>query len=112
MGLGCMVPDSGMLSTFALSVWVGQGAVQGVAHALHSPLMSVTNAISGTTIIGGMLQLGGGVMPTTVPQYLATTAVSLSAVNLVGGFIVTGKMLDMFRRADDPPEYWCAKRLC
>lgn len=44
--------------------------------------------------------------PTTVAQSLATTAVSLSAVNLVGGFVVTGKMLDMFRRPDDPPEYW------
>eukprot|EP01051_Picozoa_sp_SAG22_P000917 SAG22_NODE_30_length_28348_cov_12.488584_14_plen_902_part_00 len=106
LAVGSMVPDPGMLSTFALSVWVGQGAVTGVAHALHSPLMSITNAISGTTIFGGMLQLGGGMYPTTVPQVLATTAVGLSAVNLVGGFVVTGKMLDMFRRPTDPPEYW------
>lgn len=106
LALGSAVPDAGMLSTFALSVWVGQGAVGGVAHALHSPLMSITNAISGTTIIGGMLQLGGGLYPTTAPQVLATTAVGLSAVNLVGGFVVTNKMLDMFRRPDDPPEYW------
>ena len=100
------VPDAGMMSTFALSIWVGSGAVTGVAHALHSPLMSVTNAISGMTAVGGMLQLGGGVMPTTVPQYLATTAVGLSFVNLAGGFIITDKMLDMFRRPDDPPEYF------
>lgn len=95
-----------MLPTFALSVWVGTTSVQGVAHALHSPLMSITNAISGMTIIGGMLQLGGGIMPTNTPQNLAALAVSLSAVNLVGGFLITKKMLDMFRRADDPPEFF------
>jgi NAD(P) transhydrogenase len=49
------------------------------------------------TIVGGMLQLGGGLLPGTMPQYLAAGAVGLSAVNLVGGTIVTKKMLDMFR---------------
>jgi NAD(P) transhydrogenase len=106
LAMASFVPDPGMMSTFALSVWVGTGAVQGVAHALHSPLMSVTNAISGMTMVGGMLQLGGGMMPSTAPQYLATTAVTLSAVNLAGGFIITNKMLDMFRRPDDPPEFF------
>eukprot|EP00945_MAST-04E_sp_MAST-4E-sp1_P004475 g4475.t1 len=104
--MGAGVPNAPMLSTLALSVWVGSGAVQGVTHALHSPLMSVTNAISGMTMIGGMLQLGGGVMPHNSAQVLATTAVTLSAVNLTGGFMVTQKMLDLFRRPDDPPEYW------
>eukprot|EP00457_Paulinella_chromatophora_P001025 gb/GEZN01001027.1/.p1 GENE.gb/GEZN01001027.1/~~gb/GEZN01001027.1/.p1 ORF type:complete len:1044 (-),score=166.48 gb/GEZN01001027.1/:264-3140(-) len=106
LALGSMVPSAGMLSTFGLSIWLGSQSVRGVSHALHSPLMSITNAISGMTILGGMLQLGGGVLPVTVPQYLATTAVSLSAVNLVGGFLVTKKMLDLFRRPDDPPEYY------
>lgn len=104
--MGSHVPSAGMLSTFALSVWLGSTSVQGVAHALHSPLMSVTNAISGMTAVGGMLQLGGGLMPTTTPQVLATSAVALSFVNLSGGFLVTQKMLNMFRRPDDPPEYW------
>jgi len=104
--VGSTVPDVGMLSTFALSVIVGGNSVAGVAHSLHSPLMSITNAISGLTVLGGMLQLGGGVMPHTIPQGLATTAVGLSAVNLVGGFLITKKMLDMFRRPDDPAEYW------
>jgi len=103
--LASMVPNAAMMSTFALSCWVGSSCVQGVAHALHSPLMAMTNAISGMTIVGGMLQLGGGVLPGTVPQYLAAGAVGLSAVNLVGGTIVTKKMLDMFRRPDDPPEF-------
>lgn len=57
------------------------------------------------TIVGGMLQMGGGIMPGTIPQTLAAAAVGLSAINLAGGTIVTKKMLDMFRRPDDPPEY-------
>ena len=52
----------------------------GVTHALHSPLMAMTNAISGMTIVGGMLQMGGGIFPHTTPQILAATAVTLSAV--------------------------------
>jgi NAD(P) transhydrogenase len=52
-----------------------------------------------------MLQLGGGLLPVTIPHYLAAAAVTLSAVNLTGGTIVTKKMLDMFRRKDDAPEY-------
>ena len=103
--LGCAVPSVGLLSTFALSVWVGSQCIRGVAHSLHSPLMSLTNAISGTTILGGMMQLGGGVLPQTVPQVLGTTAVGLSAINLSGGFLVTQKMLDLFRRPTDPPEF-------
>ena len=154
---------------FGVQVWVGSQAVRGVSHSLHSPLMSITNAISGAayspcfsrytgsksvqlhrpavilscehlkvgcisapheqpqfvhcggmclsekhsarvvrpvvhwvsdvcsgragmTIVGGMLQLGGGVLPHTLPQALATGAVALSAVNLAGGFIVTHKV--------------------
>jgi len=106
LGVGSKLPDTGMLATFALSVWVGSQAVRGVAHSLHSPLMSITNAISGMTVVGGMMQLGGGALPHTMPQALATTAVGLSAVNLTGGFLVTKKMLDMFRRPDDPPEFF------
>eukprot|EP00808_Paulinella_micropora_P030192 g12035.t1 len=105
LAIGSTVPSSGMLSTFGLSIWLGSQSVRGVTHALHSPLMSITNAISGMTVVGGMLQLGGGLLPSNMPQLLATSAVSLSCVNLVGGFLVTKKMLDMFRRPDDPPEY-------
>jgi NAD(P) transhydrogenase len=105
LAFGSTVPVGGLLPTFALSVWVGQDAVKGVAHALHSPLMAMTNAISGMTIIGGILQMGGGMVPQTVPQWLAASAVTLSAINLSGGFLVTKKMLDMFRRDSDPVEY-------
>lgn len=105
LALASLVPNSAMMSTFALSCWVGNSCVQGVSHALHSPLMAMTNAISGMTIVGGMLQLGGGFLPQTVPQSLAAAAVGLSAVNLAGGTMVTKKMLDMFRRDTDPPEF-------
>ena len=104
-GMAALIPQSGMMSTFALSCWVGNKAVEGVSHALHSPLMSITNAISGMTMVGGMMQLGGGMLPTTPAQVLAATAVGLSSVNLAGGFLVTQKMLAMFQRPDDPLEY-------
>jgi H+-translocating NAD(P) transhydrogenase len=74
LGLVSMVPNAPMMTTFALSCWVGNSCVQGVTHALHSPLMAMTNAISGMTIVGGMLQLGGGLVPGTVPQLLAAGA--------------------------------------
>jgi len=105
LGMASLVPNAPMMTTFALSCWVGNSCVQGVTHALHSPLMAMTNAISGMTIVGGMLQMGGGILPGTVPQSLAAAAVFLSAINLAGGTIVTKKMLDMFRRPDDPPEF-------
>jgi NAD(P) transhydrogenase len=74
LGLASMVPNAPMMTTFALSCWVGNSCVQGVTHALHSPLMAMTNAISGMTIVGGMLQLGGGLIPGTLPQVLAAGA--------------------------------------
>lgn len=105
LAAGSCVPGAGQLATFALSIWVGSQAVKGVTHALHSPLMAITNAISGMTIVGGMLQLSGGLFPTTIAGQLAAGAVALSAVNLTGGFIVTKKMLDMFKRPNDPPTF-------
>jgi H+-translocating NAD(P) transhydrogenase len=105
LAVAANVPNPSMMTTFALSCWVGNSCVQGVTHSLHSPLMAMTNAISGMTIVGGMLQMGGGIVPHSGAQALAATAVGLSAINLVGGTIVTKKMLDMFRRPDDPPEF-------
>ena len=105
LALASNIPNAAMATTLALSCWVGLSSVRGVSHSLHSPLMAMTNAISGMTIVGGMLQLGGGVVPVTVPQYLAALAVFLSSINLAGGTMVTKKMLDMFRRPDDVPEF-------
>jgi len=107
IGSASCIPAGPLLPTFALSVWVGGYCVRGVAHALHSPLMSLTNAISGMTILGGMHQLHhvNWPIPVSIPDWLAFSAVTFSAINLVGGFIVTRSMLDLFRRSTDPPEY-------
>ncbi|KAJ5637115.1 hypothetical protein N7490_006994 [Penicillium lividum] len=95
----------GNMMTFGLAGLVGYRAVWGVAPALHSPLMSVTNAISGMVGIGGLFVMGGGFVPTTVPEYLGAASVLLAFVNVSGGFVVTKRMLDMFKRPTDPPEY-------
>ncbi|GMI08862.1 hypothetical protein TrRE_jg11208 [Triparma retinervis] len=95
---------SSMFTTFALSNIIGVQAVLGVAHALHSPLMAVTNAISGTTALGGMHLVAHSTSP--VVTTLGAMATTLSTVNIVGGFVISGKMLDMFKRPDDPPEYY------
>ena len=96
---------SSMLTKFGLASICGYQTVWGVTPALHSPLMSVTNAISGLTAVGGMVLAGGGYLPSTTAQVLAGTAVAASAVNIGGGFTITQRMLDMFKRPTDPPEY-------
>ncbi len=94
-----------MASIFSLSIIAGYFSVWGVTPALHTPLMSITNAISGITAVGGLLILGGGFFPHSIPQLLASLAVLLSSVNIAGGFLVTKRMLDMFKRPTDPKEY-------
>ncbi|KAI0263343.1 PNTB-domain-containing protein [Gloeopeniophorella convolvens] len=91
--------------TFGLAGLIGYRVVWGVAPALHSPLMSVTNAISGMVGIGGLFVMGGGYLPGTVPQALGALSVLLASVNVAGGFVITKRMLDMFKRRTDPPEY-------
>ncbi|OAA78903.1 NAD(P) transhydrogenase [Akanthomyces lecanii RCEF 1005] len=91
--------------TFALASLIGYRVIWGVAPALHSPLMSVTNAISGMVGVGGLFILGGGYLPGTIPQTLGALSVLLAFVNVGGGFVITKRMLDMFKRPTDPPEY-------
>lgn len=91
--------------TFGLAGLVGYRVVWGVAPALHSPLMSVTNAISGMVGVGGLFVMGGGYLPGTIPQVLGALSVLLASVNVAGGFVITKRMLDMFKRKTDPPEY-------
>lgn len=80
-----------LVTTFGLASICGYQTVWGVTAALHSPLMSVTNAISGLTAVGGMLLLGGGLVPNTFARQLAAAAVVTSAVNIGGGFAITQK---------------------
>ena len=131
MTLGITAPNPAfttMTTTFGLGCIVGYHTVWGVTPALHSPLMSVTNAISGITAVGGLLQMGGGYFPSNTAQTLAASAAFISSINIFGGFLVTKRMLDMFKRpskkenvvtnrqqylsfllfilAADPPEYY------
>lgn len=108
LGLGIVSPNQSittMTTIFGLSGIVGYHTVWGVTPALHSPLMSVTNAVSGITAVGGLLLMGGGLYPSTIPQGLAASAAFISTINICGGFLVTKRMLDMFRRPTDPPEF-------
>jgi len=94
-----------LTTTLSLACLVGTQAVAGVQAALHSPLMSVTTAMSGLTAVCGLAMMGGGLVPKTLPQYLAALAVFASMINVSGGFIMTGRMLQMFKREGDAPSY-------
>ncbi|MDA9558213.1 Re/Si-specific NAD(P)(+) transhydrogenase subunit alpha [Vibrio sp.] len=83
------------LTVFVLACVVGYYVVWNVTHALHTPLMSVTNAISGIIIVGALLQIGQG---DGIVSFLAFIAVLIASINIFGGFTVTKRMLDMFRQ--------------
>jgi NAD(P) transhydrogenase subunit alpha len=84
------------LTVFVLACFVGWQVIWSVTPALHTPLMSVTNAISGIIIVGGMLQIGP--QGDGLATWLGALAVLLAAINVAGGFLVTERMLKMFRR--------------
>jgi NAD(P) transhydrogenase subunit alpha len=85
----------GHLTVFALAVVVGFYVIGSVHHALHTPLMSVTNAISGIIVVGALLQIGHG---DAVVSVLAFVAILVASINVFGGFAVTRRMLGMFTR--------------
>jgi NAD(P) transhydrogenase subunit alpha len=84
------------LTVFVLAIFVGYHVVWNVTPALHTPLMAVTNAVSGIIIVGAMLAAGPQEMD--VGTVLGLVAVTLAAVNVFGGFLVTKRMLDMFKK--------------
>lgn len=96
LGLGEGVKTS-LLTTFLLAGAAGYQAVWGVAHALHTPLMSVTNAISGMTAVGGLLLMQRS-SDAPCARLLAMLAVMASAVNVMGGFVVSQRMLNLFKK--------------
>ncbi|KAH7104851.1 NAD(P) transhydrogenase, alpha chain [Auriculariales sp. MPI-PUGE-AT-0066] len=105
LGKATSVGFMGSMFNFGLASWVGFRVIWNVSPALHSPLMSVTNAISGLVGVGGIFVMGGGYFPHTFPQLLAALSVLMANVNIFGGSIISGRMLDMFRRPGDPPDY-------
>ena len=86
----------GHLVVFALAIVIGYYVIGNVHHALHTPLMSVTNAISGIILVGALLQIG---QPSLAITIVATVAILLATINVFGGFAVTRRMLGMFRRS-------------
>jgi NAD(P) transhydrogenase subunit alpha len=84
------------LTVFVLAVFVGYYVVWRVTPALHSPLMSVTNAVSSVIIVGALIAAGPWGM--SFAKIMGFVAVTLAAVNIFGGFIVTQRMLQMFQR--------------
>ncbi len=85
----------GHFTVFALAVVVGYYVISNVSHALHTPLMSETNAISGIILVGGILQVGSD---DPLVMVIALAAVFVASINIFGGFLVTLRMLEMFRK--------------
>ena len=96
--LGAVAPREFLshFTVFVLACFVGWQVIWNVTPALHTPLMSVTNAISGIIVVGGMLQLTS--QPHPAVTYIGGAAVLLACINVAGGFLVTQRMLRMFRR--------------
>ncbi|MEM9388634.1 MAG: Re/Si-specific NAD(P)(+) transhydrogenase subunit alpha [Pseudomonadota bacterium] len=96
--VGSVAPASFMqhFIVFVLSVFVGFHVIWGVAHALHTPLMAITNAISSIIIVGALLQVASG---TNAVVIMAALAILMASVNIFGGFLVTRRMLAMFQRS-------------
>ena len=86
------------LTVFVLAVFVGYHVVWNVTPALHTPLMSVTNAISSIILVGAMLAAGSA--ESDWGSWLGAAAVVLASINVFGGFLVTQRMLEMFKKKD------------
>ncbi len=97
LGLGAVAPPSFMahFTVFVLACFVGYMVIWNVTPALHTPLMSVTNAISSIIIIGALLQISSA---DSLIKWIATLTVLITSINIAGGFAVTRRMLDMFRK--------------
>jgi NAD(P) transhydrogenase subunit alpha len=83
-------------TVFVLAIFVGWQVITNVSHSLHTPLMAVTNAISGIIVTGGLLQTKND--PTNIMTILAVVAILVASINIVGGFVVTHRMLKMFKK--------------
>jgi H+-translocating NAD(P) transhydrogenase subunit alpha len=90
------------VTVFALAVFLGFELIARVPTLLHTPLMSGTNAIHGIVLVGAMLVAGSA--DSRLEQALAFVAVVFATINVVGGFLVTDRMLEMFKRRAAPPD--------
>jgi len=94
---GLFIPDQFLteITIFVLSCFIGYMVIWNVTPALHTPLMSITNAISSVIIIGALLQVSSNI---DMVKYIATFAIFIASINIVGGFAVTNRMLAMFKK--------------
>ena len=99
---GTIDPTLINLTVFVLAVFVGYHVIWNVTPALHTPLMSVTNAISSVIIVGAILAAGAETLD--FGSGLGAVAVALAAVNVFGGFLVTQRMLQMFKKKERKKE--------
>lgn len=97
LGVGAVAPASFMahFTVFVLAIFVGWQVIWNVTPALHTPLMSVTNAISGIIVIGALIQINS---PSILVIVLAAISILIATINVAGGFLVTQRMLRMFRK--------------
>jgi NAD(P) transhydrogenase subunit alpha len=99
MGLiGAYAPAAfmGHFIVFVLAVFIGFQVIWGVSHSLHTPLMAITNAVSGIIVLGALLQIGADGW---LIQILSAIAILIATINIVGGFMVTRRMLQMFQKS-------------
>jgi NAD(P) transhydrogenase subunit alpha len=96
MTLEMLVP---LLFIFFLAVFLGVEVISKVPSILHTPLMSGSNAISGITVVGALVAAGEG--HNMVSTILGTAAIAFAMINVVGGYLVTNRMLEMFRKKED-----------
>jgi NAD(P) transhydrogenase subunit alpha len=90
---------TGGLFVFVLATFLGFELIRRVPSLLHTPLMSLTNAISGIALVGSLVIAGSN--RSTLSTVLGTIAVAASTINVVGGFMITDRMLRMFKRRDE-----------
>ena len=97
LGLGAVAPSDFMahFTVFVLACFLGYMVIWNVSPALHTPLMSVTNAISSIIVIGALIQISSS---NSLIMWIAAATVLLTSINIVGGFAVTRRMLEMFRK--------------
>lgn len=104
-GIGGVVdPSIYRLMVFAMAIFVGYYVVWSVTPALHTPLMSVTNAISSVIVVGALLAVGLELVAegTTLARIFGFLALVMASVNIFGGFLVTSRMLAMYKKKDKP----------
>lgn len=95
-----MDPIVMQLALFVLALFLGVELITKVPPTLHTPLMSGTNAISGITLVGALIAAGAGDAASSLVHILGFIAVVLATVNVIGGYLVTNRMLAMFKRKD------------